>query len=60
LTACIFKEVVTYLERVNLLQEQVAATLLDPHNMRDLNCIPADQHDQGWALQRNTVIAVID
>jgi len=28
---------VTDLERVNLLQEQVAATLLDPHNMRDLN-----------------------
>jgi len=51
---------VTDLERVNLLQEQVAATLLDPHNMRDLNCIPPDQHDQGWALLRSMVIAVID
>ena len=51
---------VTNLERVNLLQEQVAATLLDPHNMPDLNCIPLDQHDQGWALLRNMVIAVID
>jgi len=28
------------LERVNLLQEQVAATLLNPRNMPDLNCIP--------------------
>jgi len=51
---------VTDLEHVNLLQEQVAATLLDPHNMRDLNCIPPDQHDQGWALLRNMVIAVVD
>ena len=51
---------VTDLERVNLLQEQVAATLFDPHNMRDLNCIPPVQHDQGWALLRSMVIAVID
>jgi hypothetical protein len=51
---------VTNLERVNLLQEQVAATLLDPRNMPDLNCIPPDQHDQGWALLRGMVIAVID
>jgi len=51
---------VTDLERVNLLQEQVAATLLDPHNMRDLNCIPPVQHDQGWALLLSIVIAVID
>jgi len=28
--------------------------------MRDLNCIPPDQHDQGWALLRSMVIAVID
>jgi len=47
---------VTYLERFNLLQEQVTATLLDPH----LNCIPPDQHDQGWALLRGMAIAVID
>ena len=39
---------------------QVAATLFDPHNMRDLNCIPPVQHDQGWALLRSMVIAVID
>ena len=39
---------VTNLERVNLLQEQVATTLLDPRNIPDLNCIPPDQHDQGW------------
>jgi len=51
---------VTDLEGVNLLQEQVATTLLDPHNMRDLNCIPPDQHDQDWALLRSMVIAVID
>jgi len=51
---------VSYLERVNLLQEQVAATHLDPHNMPDLNCIPPDQQDQGWALLRGMVIAVID
>jgi len=38
------------LERVNLLQEQVTATLLDPRNMPDLNCIPRDQDDQGRAL----------
>jgi len=50
---------VTDLERVNLIQEQVAATLFDPHNMRDLNCIPPVQHDQGWALLRSMVIAVI-
>jgi len=48
------------LQRVNLLQEQVAARLLDPRNMPDLNCIPPDQHDQGWALLRGMVIAVID
>jgi len=51
---------VTDLERVNLLQEQVAATLLDPRNMPDLNCIPPDQHDQAWALLRSMVIAVVD
>jgi len=51
---------VTNLERVNLLQEQVAATLLDPRNMPDLNCIPPDQHDQGWSLLHRMVIAVID
>jgi len=28
--------------------------------MPDLNCIPPDQHDQGWALLRGMVIAVID
>jgi len=50
----------TNLERVNLLQEQVAVTLLDPRNMPDLNCIPPDQHDQGWAHLRGIVIAVID
>ena len=38
---------VTNLERVNLLEEQVATTLLDPRNMPKLNCIPSDQHDQG-------------
>ena len=38
---------VSNLERVNFLQEQVAATLLNPRNMPDLNCIPPDQHDQG-------------
>jgi len=43
---------VTNLERVNLLQEQVAATLLDP----DLNCIARDQDDQGWALLRGMLI----
>jgi len=49
---------VTNLEHVNLLQEQVAATLLDPRNMPwpDLKCIPPDQHDQGWALLRGMVI----
>jgi len=26
----------------------------------DLNCIPPDQHDQGWALLRGMVIVVID
>jgi len=51
---------VTNLERFNLLQEQVTATLLDPRNMTDLKCIPPDQHDQGWALLRGMVIAVID
>jgi len=48
------------LERVNLFQEQVAATLLYPRNMSDLNCIPPNQHDQAWALLRRMVIAVID
>jgi len=28
--------------------------------MPDLNCIPPDQHDQGWALLRGMVITVID
>jgi len=53
---------VTNLERVNLLQEQVATTLSDPRNIPDLNCImiPPDQHDQGWALLHGMVIAVID
>jgi len=41
-------------------QEQVAATLLDPRNMPDLNCILPAQHDQAWALLRAMVIAVID
>jgi len=40
-------------------QEQVAATLLDPRHMPDLNCIPA-QHDEAWALLRAIVITVID
>jgi len=44
---------VTNLERVNLLQEQVATTLLDPRNMPDLNCIVRDQDDQSWALWRS-------
>jgi len=47
---------VTYLEPVNLLQEQISATLLDPRDILDLNCIPPDQHDQGWALLRGMVI----
>jgi len=51
---------VTNLERFNHLQEQVTAALLDPCNMTDLNCIPPDQHDQGWPLLRGMVIAVID
>ena len=51
---------ITNLERVNVLQEQVAATLLDSRNIPDLNCIPPDQHDQGWALLHGMVIAVID
>ena len=34
---------VTNLERVNLLQEQVAATLLDPRNMPDLSIYTAEQ-----------------
>ena len=50
----------TNLERFNLLQEQVTTTLLNRCNMTDLNCIPPDQHDQGWALLRGMVIAVID
>jgi len=48
------------LERVNLLQEQVTDTLLDPRNMSDLNCNPPDQHDQGWALLHGMVIAGVD
>jgi len=28
--------------------------------MPDLNCIPPDQHDQGWALLRGMVTTVID
>jgi len=51
---------VANLERVNIVQEQVAVTLLDPRNMPDLNCIPAPQHDQAWALLRAMVIIVID
>jgi len=51
---------VSNLERVNLPQEQVTATLLDPRNMPVLNCIPPDQHDQGWALLRGIIFAVID
>ena len=34
--------------------------ILDPRNMPDLNCIPANQHDQAWALLRGMVITVID
>jgi len=37
----------------------VAFTLLDPCNIPDLNCIPPDQHDQGWALLYGMVIAVM-
>ena len=48
------------LERISLLQEQVAVTLLDPRNMPDLNCIPVHQHDQAWALMCGMVIAEID
>jgi len=48
------------LEGISLLQEQVAATLLDPRDMPDLNCIPANQHDQALALLRCMVVAVID
>ena len=44
------------LEHVNLLSEQVAATLLDPRNMPDLKYIPRDQDDQGWALLRGVLI----
>ena len=49
------------IERINLLQEPVAATLLDPRNMPDLNCIPLShwQHDQALALLRSMVLAVI-
>jgi len=28
--------------------------------MLDLNCIPPDQHDQGWVLLRGMIIVVID
>ena len=49
---------VTNFERVNVLQEQVVATLFDSRNSPDLNC--TDQHDQGWALLHGMVIAVID
>jgi len=45
---------VTNLERVNLLQVQVAATLLDPCNKPDLNCIP---HDQDYNNKEATVRA---
>ena len=47
---------VNNLERVNLLQEQVAAALLNLRSMPDLNCIPRDQDDQGWALLRGMLI----
>jgi len=50
---------VTNFERVNLFQEQVASTLLNTRNIPDLNCIPPDRHDQGWALFHGMVIAVI-
>jgi len=46
--------------RVNLLQQRVDTTLLDPRNMSDLNCIPPDQHAQGWALLRSMVNVGID
>ena len=49
---------VTNLEHVNLFQEQVAVTLLDPRNIPDLKCIPPHQHDQGCALLHGMVIAV--
>ena len=42
------------------MQEQVAATLLDPRNMPDLNCIPPPQHDQAWVLLCAMVLTVID
>jgi len=48
------------LECISLLQEQVAATPLDPRNMPDLKYIPPNQHDQAWALLRGMVIVVID
>ena len=48
------------LERVSLLQEQVAVTHPDPRNMPDLNSIPANQHDQAWALLRGMFITVIE
>ena len=48
------------LERISLLQEQVAVTLLDARNMPDLNCIPINQYDQAWALLYGMVIAEID
>ena len=41
------------------MQEQVAATLLDPRNMLDLNCIPPTK-PEAWALLRAMVIIVID
>jgi len=41
-------------------QEQVAATHLDPRNMPDLNCISLAQHDQACALMRAMVMTVID
>ena len=49
-----------YESYLTFLQEQVAATLLDPRIMPDLNCIPANQHDQTLALLRGMVIALID
>ena len=50
---CVYRSCnLTNLECINLLQEQVAATLLDPRNMPDLNRIPLNQYDQAWSLLR--------
>ena len=51
---------VTNLERVNLLQKQVAVTLLDPRNMSDLNCITRDQDDQAGRSCEVCSFVVID